>query len=338
MIIDLQRFIASERGCWSELEKLLDQLEANPNLRMKLDEVQRFHQLYEQTAADLARITTFAAEPDTRRYLENLVARAYGEIHETREKQRRFFPLKWFFHTLPQTFRRHVRAFHLSLAITIAGCAFGGLAIAFDPDSKPVLMPFQHLQQDPAKRVAEEEKASRDRLAGYKTSFSAQLMTHNTKVSIFTMALGMTWGVGTILMLFYNGVILGAVAIDYIRAGQTKFLLGWLMPHGVIEIPAILIAGQAGLILALALIGWGKRTPLRTRLREVSSDVTTLIFGVGLMLIWAGFIEAFLSQYHEPVIPYDVKIAFGCVELILLYVFLSKSGAKSAEAEREPER
>jgi uncharacterized membrane protein SpoIIM required for sporulation len=305
---------------------------------MKLDEVQRFHQLYEQTAADLARITTFAAEPDTRRYLENLVARAYGEIHETREKQRRFFPLKWFFHTLPQTFRRHVRAFHLSLAITIAGCAFGGLAIAFDPDSKPVLMPFQHLQQDPAKRVAEEEKASRDRLAGYKTSFSAQLMTHNTKVSIFTMALGMTWGVGTILMLFYNGVILGAVAVDYIRAGQTKFLFGWLMPHGVIEIPAILIAGQAGLILALALIGWGKRTPLRTRLREVSGDVTTLIFGVGLMLIWAGFIEAFLSQYHEPVIPYEVKIAFGCVELILLYVFLSKSGLKNAEAERETER
>jgi uncharacterized membrane protein SpoIIM required for sporulation len=335
MIIDLERFIASERGCWSELEKILDRLEADPGVRMALGELQRFHQLYEQTAADLAKITTFAAEPDTRRYLENLVARAYGEIHETREKQRRFFPLKWFFHTLPQTFRRHVRAFYLSVAITLVGCAFGGFAIAFDPDSKPVLMPFPHLQQDPAKRVAQEEKASSDRLAGYKTSFSAQLMTHNTQVSIFTMALGVTWGVGTILMLFYNGVILGSVAVDYIRAGQTKFLLGWLMPHGVVEIPAILIAGQAGLVLALALIGWGKRTPLRARLRAVTGDLTTLIFGVAVMLVWAGFIEAFLSQYHEPVIPYDVKIAFGCVELILLTTFLSKSGAKNAESEHE---
>ena len=106
-------------------------------------------------------------------------------------------------------------------------------------------------------------------------------MTHNTKVSIFTLALGMTWGVGTIIMLFYNGVILGAVAVDYIRAGQTKFLLGWLMPHGVMEIPAILIAGQAGLMLALALIGRGSRAPLRTRLREISGDIVTLIFGVG---------------------------------------------------------
>ena len=141
----------------------------------------------------------------------------------------------------------------------------------------------------------------------------------------------MTWGVGTIISLFYNGVILGAVAVDYIRAGQTKFLLGWLMPHGVIEIPAILIAGQAGLMLAFALIGRGRRESLRTRLREISGDIATLIFGVGIMLIWAGFIESFLSQYHEPVIPYVAKIAFGCVELALLTVFLSKSGTKKPE-------
>ncbi len=333
MIVDLQRFIANERPFWNELEKLLDRIEAEPNERMSLPQLQLFHQLYERTAADLAKITTFSSEPETRRYLENLVARAYGEIHETREKQRRFFPLQWFFHTWPQTFRRHVRAFYLSLAITIAGCIFGGAAIAFDPDAKPVLMPFPHLLQDPRKRVAEEEKATHDRLAGYKTTFSAELMTHNIHVSIFTFALGMTWGFGTILMLFYNGVILGAVAVDYIRAGETKFLLGWLMPHGVIEIPAILIAGQAGLLLALAIIGRGNRAPLRLRLRQISGDLVTLIFGVALMLVWAGFVEAFLSQYHEPVIPYDAKIAFGCVELILLCLFLSKSGAKKKSGE-----
>ena len=326
MIVDLQRFLAAERPFWTELERMLDRLESEPNLRMTLQQLQLFHQLYERTAADLAKITTFSAEPETRRYLENLVSRAYGEIHETREKQRRIFPLIWFFRTLPQTFRRHFRAFVLSVTITLAGCAFGGMAIALDPDAKPVLMPFPHLLQDPAKRVAEEEKATEDRLSGVKTTFSVELMTHNTKVSIFTLALGMTWGVGTIIMLFYNGVILGAVAVDYIRAGQTKFLLGWLMPHGVVEIPAILIAGQAGLMLAVALIGRGNRASLRTRLREISGDLVTLIFGVGVLLIWAGFVEAFLSQYHKPVIPYEAKIAFGCVELILLTLFLAKSG------------
>ncbi|HWX19243.1 MAG TPA: stage II sporulation protein M [Candidatus Binatia bacterium] len=330
MIIDLQRFLATEQPYWKELEAVLDKIDAETRFQMSLDQLRRFHLLYERTAADLARLTTFCSEPEARRYLENLVARAYAEIHETREPGTRFSPLEWFLHTLPRTFRRHVRAFYLSLAVTLAGCVFGSLAIALDPQAKPVLMPFSHLRQDPARRVAEEEKAGADRLAGHKTSFSAFLMTHNTRVSIFTLALGMTWGLGTVLMLFSNGVMLGAVAVDYIRAGQTKFLLGWLMPHGVVEIPAILIAGQAGLMLALALVGWGKRISLRARLRAVSRDLVTLIFGVALLLVWAGFVEAFLSQYHEPIIPYSVKIAFGAVELVLLFLFLARSGSSSA--------
>lgn len=332
MIVDLQRFVAAERPHWAELEKLLDRLEGNASGHLSLDQIERFHQLYERASADLAKITTFSAEPETRRYLEMLVARGYGEIHETRERRSRIAPLKWFFHTLPQTFRRHIRAFYLTVAITIAGCAFGGLALIFDPDSRHATMAFGHDQLTPEERVRQEEQATSDRLDGRKTSFSAYLMTHNTKVSIFTLALGMTWGVGTILMLFYNGVILGAIVVDYVQAGQTKFLLGWLLPHGVIEIPAILIAGQAGLILALALVGWGKRASLTTRLREVSRDVATLIFGVAILLVWAGFIEGFLSQYHAPVIPYELKIAFGLIELILLWLYLAKSG-KNTETE-----
>ncbi|HTV63460.1 MAG TPA: stage II sporulation protein M [Alphaproteobacteria bacterium] len=331
MIVDLQRFIANERSYWAELEKQLDHLESDPEAKMSLQQLQRFHQLYERTAAGLARINTFSSEPETKRYLENLVSRAYGEIHETRDRQRKFYPLEWVLQTLPQTFRRHIGAFYLAVAITVAGCLFGGGAIALDPDSKPVLMPFSALMQDPAKRVAEEEKAQGDPLHGMKSTFSAQLMTNNIKVAILTLALGVSWGFGTILILFYNGINLGAVAVDYIRAGETKFLLGWLMPHGVIEIPAILIAGQAGFMLAMAIIGRGNRLTLQTRMRAIAPDVVTLIFGVALLLVWAGFVEAFLSQYHEPIIPYDVKIAFGCVELTLLFLFLSKSGRRNED-------
>src|SRR5207302_4081927 len=115
-------------------------------------------------------------------------------------------------------------------------------------------------------------------------------------------------------------------------SGQTIFLLGWLLPHGVVEIPAILIAGQGGLLLASALIGSGTRATLRERMKLISSDLFTLIGGVACLLVWAGIIEAFLSQYHAPVLPYSVKIAFGCVELILLSAFLSRSGRTSANA------
>ena len=328
MIIDLHKFSATERPAWQELEKLIERLESDATFRLSLDQAKRFHYLYERASSDLSKLVTFSAEPELRRYLENLVARAYSEIHETRDDRRRVSPLQWFLHTLPQTFRRHAKAFYLSLAITLVGCAFGACALGFDPEAKAVIMPFSHLGGDPAERVAREESAQSGGRGGEST-FSGYLMTHNTRVSILTLALGMTWGIGTMVSLFYNGVILGAVALDYVRAGQTKFLLGWLMPHGVIEIPAILIAGQAGLMLANALVGWGRRERLSQRLRAVAPDVVTLIFGVGLMLVWAGFVEAFLSQHHEPAIPYMVKIAFGSIELALLILFLARAGRKA---------
>src|SRR5438094_10132846 len=160
---------------------------------MKLEELQRFHELAQRTAASLAKLTTFSSEPETRRYLESLIARAYGEIHETREKRRRILPLRWFFQTLPQTFRRHIRAFSLSLAITLAGCVFGGFATAFDPDSRHVTMPFGHDQLRPGERVKQEESRVEDPLTGHRSSFSAALMTHNMQVWVFTLALVATW-------------------------------------------------------------------------------------------------------------------------------------------------
>jgi uncharacterized membrane protein SpoIIM required for sporulation len=331
MIIDLQKFVTIERPFWTELESVLNLLENNPGRKLSLEELRRFHYLYERASADLGRIMTFASEPEICRYLESLVARAYGEIHETREKQTDVQLVKWFLHTWPQTFRRHIRAFWLSVIITVAGVIFGGLAIALDPEAKSAILPemFANHLGDPNERVAKEESSQTDRMSGGKSTFSAALMRNNISVAIRALALGMTFGIGTIVVLFYNGIILGLVAVDYILAGQTVFLLGWLMPHGVIEIPAILIGGQAGLVLARALIGRGERNTITVRLRVVSRDLANLIGGVALMLVWAGFVEAFLSQYHAPVVPYWAKIAFGSFELLLLILFLSRSGLKA---------
>ena len=330
MIIDIERFFAHNRPHWQELEKLLDRLEAGT--RPAYSEARRLHYLYERTSADLARLSTFAAESEAGAYLSGLVGRAYAEIYETRRRKARFSPGAWFFREFPRTFRAHIGAFGLALALTIAGSGFGAFALAVDRDAKQVLMPFPGLEGDPGDRVRKEEAQPNQALRGHRSTFSAELMTHNIRVAFFTLALGITWGVGSVLMLFYNGVILGAVAFDYVRAGYTTFLLGWLMPHGVIEIPAILVAGQASFVLAGALLGRGDRRPRRERMRQATSAVVTLAGGAAVMLVWAGIVESFISQYHRPVLPYEAKIAFGAVELILLAAFLGFSGRKG-EAE-----
>lgn len=329
MIIDLKKFIAAEQPYWHELEEMLQRHELDPYRHMSFDDIRRLHYLYQRAAADLAKISTFSAEQGIRRYLESVVGRTYGLIHGGRRKAVRFSPVQWLWRNFPNAFRRRWKAFVLSLVIMSAGTLFGGAAIVADPEAKVVLMPFEHLQMDPAERVAKEESPEgTDRLKGAKGQFSAFLMTHNTRVSVFVLALGMTWGVGTVLLLFSNGVMLGAVAADYVWAGQGEFLLGWLLPHGAVEIPSILIAGQAGLVLAQALIGASSSKSMGQRLREVMPDVVYMITGVAAMLIWAGLVEGFFSQYHEPVIPYAVKIAFGMVEICLLALFLRFAGVK----------
>ncbi|PYT12143.1 MAG: hypothetical protein DMG59_24330 [Acidobacteria bacterium] len=327
MILDLARFVETGRPHWTALERALDWLESRPDPSMSLEELERFHGLYQRASADLAKVSALASEGELRRYLEWIVSRAYAEIHEARER-RKFRPWRWITAEFPRTFRRHVRAFQLAVALTLLGSAFGALAMRIDPEAKYVLMPFEGLQTSPAQRVARERELQGKQLAGKKGRFSAELMTHNTQVALTTIALGMTFGFGTVAVLFYNGVILGAVALDYIRGGQAVFLLGWLLPHGVIEIPAILVGGQTGLVLAYALIGWGSRVSRPDRLRAVLRDLVTLAGGAALMLVWAGIVEAFLSQYHEPVIPYGMKIAFGLVEAALLTLFLSRAGSK----------
>jgi uncharacterized membrane protein SpoIIM required for sporulation len=333
MIIDLERFIAQEQPYWDELQQVLDVLDKRTGHQLNIDGVKRFNYLYQRTASDLARISTFSAEPTTRRYLENLVARAYAEIHEARETSLKFNFRHWALRTFPQTFRRHIRAFQMTLVATMIGCVFGALVVATDAPAKGVILPFDHLLGSPTDRVAEEESITEDRIAGHRSTFSAQLMANNIGVSIKALALGITWGVGTLILLFYNGVILGAVALDYVASGETVFLLGWLLPHGSIEIPAILLAGQAGLVLAHALIGFGSDYSLRERFRIVGPDLVTLIAGVSLMLVWAGLIEAFFSQYHEPFLPYGLKIAFGTFELVVLILFLSRVGKVSETGE-----
>jgi uncharacterized membrane protein SpoIIM required for sporulation len=330
MILDLRRFIERERPIWDELDGFLRKLENDPAARLTLTDTERLHYLYERTSSALVRISTFAAEPSLVAFLQALIARAYSELNDNRVRTQRFRFKTWIWSTFPRTFRQYAGYFLFALALTAIGALFGSAAVIFDPQAKPILFaPFPHLLGNPTERVKEEEKSAAPHLQGNHTTFSAYLMTHNARVALAALALGMTWAIGTIILIFYNGVILGAVIADYVRAGQSVFVAAWLLPHGVIEIPAILIAGQAGLLLGQALIGWGSGQTVGERLRQVSTPLVTLISGACLLLIWAAIIESFLSQYHAPVIPYFAKIAFGLVELAVLSVYLGFSGKVS---------
>ena len=93
MIIDLQKFIVEEKHLWGELEAVLHTLEKRPEIKLSLLQLERFYYLYQRASADLAKINTFSAEPNTRAFLESLVAKAFGQIHAARQNPHRLAPL-----------------------------------------------------------------------------------------------------------------------------------------------------------------------------------------------------------------------------------------------------
>lgn len=322
MILDLERFQAQERPRWSRLESLLVQLENRPDRLVKPAEAELLQELYAQTAADLNRVTHGAFAPDLRQYLERLVARAYAELYYARPTRSELWqPRRWLriFTAFPMAFRRQGRYFAVSVLVTLLGCALGGLAVRYDPAAVDVLLPADYLR-NPGMRVHQEEKRQGRHSDSAETEavFSAELIRHNIQVSLLTAALGVTFGIGTALLLFENGLLLGAVAVRYTQQGFGLFVTAWLLPHGAFEIPSILIAGQAGFYLARLLL----RRKEDRQMRKSINEWLLLIAGLAMMLVWAGLMEAFFSQHHAPVLPYGFKVAVGAAELVLLTIYL----------------
>ena len=160
-------------------------------------------------------------------------------------------------------------------------------------------------------------------------SFSGQLMANNIRVGILALALGADvgrWG--------------PSVVDRFLQRGHHGRAVPGLPARGSGRVPGGLAAaarvhrdprhhawpGRRGSILGGAVIGWGRRVPLRARLAAIRTDLVTLILGVALMLVWAGIVEAFFSQYHEPVLPYWLKIVFGSAEAVCLVMFLALGG------------
>lgn len=333
MILNLERFRAQARPRWNNLESLLGALESRPDRRLNPAEAQHLQELYAQVAADLNRVTHGTLAPELRQYLERLVARAYAELYYAPPTRSEIWqPLRWWriFTAFPETFRRQSRYFAVAVLITLLGCAFGGLAVRYDPASVEVLLPADYLR-NPGQRVHEEEQGQGQHLHSVQTeaAFSAQLIRHNIQVSLLAAALGVTFGIGTALLLFENGVLLGAVAVHYTQRGFGLFMTAWLLPHGVFEIPSILIAGQAGFYLARLLLRRREDRDVRQSMREW----LVLVAGLAMMLAWAGIMEAFFSQHHAPVLPYGFKVAVAVAELVLLTLYLTLIGRREISAE-----
>lgn len=320
---DVERFLRDREKHWHELEQLLVSVEGSGTRTLGIDGARRFAKLYRMVSADLVRARTELVDASIQDYLNDLVARAYRQVYAgttgSGQGLFRFFALEF-----PALVRAEWRVVALSAALFFAGGAVGAAGMAVDPGAAAVLVPEQHQAMTPGERIAEDESQG-GHGSDEAAAFSSFLFTHNIQVSFLVFAMGITFGIGTAALMFYNGVPLGALAFQYHAAGHGVFFWAWILPHGIPEISEIVIAGAAGLILARGLLRPGRRSR-RDALIHEARIAARLVVGGMPVLVLAGLIEGTISQMHAPIMPYWAKLIFAAVVGTGLFFWLARAG------------
>lgn len=152
----------------------------------------------------------------------------------------------------------------------------------------------------------------------YKAIFAMALMMNNIKVALICFTMGLLFGIPTFIILIQTGLMLGALPALFYK-GDLVGLGAWLLPHGVPEVSAILLAGGAGLKLGMAMLQPGHEA-MGLRIRKALKSVSGTVIICIILLIWAGIVESFVRQSELSNTDRYLIAAVSCIPLVLLFL------------------
>lgn len=321
-----ERFVKSHHPAWSRLSELVEKAQRGRLASLTDDELQELGTLYRRAAADLARAQTRYATTNAGRELvrslNDLVLRAHTQVYSAPAPQP-MRALHFLFYGFPAAFRRHWRPIALAAIFLFGPGLLAYAATVVNPELATLFVPegaIEEVQKRAQKKIIVGWGA-RTEFQGLLSSpeISSFIMTNNIRVTIMAVALGVTMGLGTALVLMSNGIMIGG--LSGVATNENVDLLFWavILPHGILELTAIAIAGGAGLVLARALYAPGD-LPRRDAIRLAGVEAVQLLVGVTLMLVIAGLIEGFITP--QPLQPL-LKLAFALLTGIGLLIYLS---------------
>ena len=339
--MDFVEFVAYRRQRWDRINTLLDKIDVSGPAALSASEADELFSLYRLASGDLNLVQTRGGNPAILEYLERSVGRAYAVL--TVDRRASIVGQWWRImrHEFPARIRSQAPLVFMSAITMIAGSLLGYVSTLIDSRSAELFVPAEHLVESPAQRVARLEAREREGAniitssSGIYSAFSTFLLTHNIRVSMLCIALGFTCGIGTVALLFFNGAMVGSLAAMYQMDSVMVFFVAWVGPHGAIELPCVVFAGTAGLIIARAQLRRDRGT-LRDQLRAARPTLIHLLVGLATLLILAGFIEGGFSQMNEPTISYGFKIMVAVVLFSALVSYLTVLPVRTAEDRDAP--
>ena len=314
------RWLEKRKPHWAKLEALLNQSSASGLKSLSRSDLQELSLLYRQTAADLAAIREDRGSVHYARYVNQLLVRAHNTIYSG-HRASPWAAVSFFTETYPAAFRRHLPHVVLATLIFAIGGMIGAVLTYQNPDFKVKILGPQMVE------TIDQHQMWTHSIVGIKPLASSAIMRNNMTVGFTTFALGITAGLGTIYMIGYNGLLIGVVGMACWLSGMSLQLWSFVAPHGVLELPAIFIAGAAGLRIAQGLLFPGV-LPRRDSLARAGSEAVQLLLGTVPVLIIAGLIEAFVSPTG---IPISLKFSMAGALFVLLNVYLFGVGREPSE-------
>ena len=316
-------FISLRSEDWESYETLLNTLE-NRKLRRPEVDAPEFVDLYRLIARDLTIARSRNYSNDLIQRINALTLRGHNLIYAN--KVGRISRILTFVVSgFPQLVRKHKLFVYMSLFLFLtAALAGSSLVLVSEQHLYSILSPDQvHAAErswDPNVRLADGTRRADQNLR----MFGFYVM-NNVSIGLRTIVLGITFGIGTIFILMFNGAFLAAVITHLVLNGYDALLLPFIAGHGSFELTAIVLAGAAGLKLAQSLVAPGELSR-KASLRQGGIDVAYLTCGIVIMFVIAAFIEAYWSSL--PIDPL-VKFIVGLLLWLLLISYFVLGGRRA---------
>ena len=297
---------------WRELEDLLARADQSGVAGLPAADLARLPVLYRSALSSLSVARAISLDRNVVDYLEGLSARAHFAVYGVRQHVRD--AVKSF---AAKRFPRAVRALRVHLCLAALFLALGGVTAAVqvrnDPERFHAFVADEYAQGRDPSSTTEELRAALEHDAGgaeaQLAAFSSFLFSHNARIGMLSFALGFAAGIPVFLLTFLNGLLLGAFAALYGSRGLSLQFWGWLLPHGVTEILALLLCAAGGLAIAESLVFPGRHTRLRN-LALRGREAGLVAVGAVAMFLIAGCIEGVFRQLvHATPIRYAVAIS-----------------------------
>ena len=300
---------------WKRLELLLEQAQRQGLGSLTRQELQDLGLLYRQAAADLSAAREDVTGKNYARSLNLLLSRAHNIIYSG-QKSSGFGIYRFFRYTYPLVFRRNLGLIGFSFLLFILGGLAGMLLTLYHPDFMHLFIPPQMME------TIEARKMWTDSVVSIKPLAASGIMTNNITVSFGAFAMGITAGLGTLYMEVFNGVMVGVIGVACWLNNMSLSLWSFIAPHGILELPAIFIAGGAGFRIAQGLLFPGLLSR-RDSLARAGAEATRLVVGIVPILIVAGTLEGFVSPLTTLAPHWKFLLSAMIGTIFFSYLFLA---------------